>query len=181
MTSGPNISRSLKKPESAAAKDARRRLAEAEGRLPERLSTELAAAHAEAVAHVEGLSAAAKDIPARVPLGELHPDAVVHQGERKRIHDAVRMAAYNAETVLARLLAPHYARAEDEARSLLREAMRSPADLHVVGHELYVRINPLSAPRRTRAIAALCEDLKNTTRTAYPGTELVLRYSIKQL
>ena len=167
-----------KKPASGAARDARRRLEEAEDRLPERLPPELAAAHTEAVAYVERLKAAAAAVPARVPLGELHPDAVVHHGERKRIHDAVRMATYNAETALARLLSPHYARAEDEARSLLREAMRSPADLHVVGGELHVRLNPLSAPRRSRAIAALCEDL-NATSTTYPGTELVLRYGVK--
>jgi len=130
------------------------------------------------VAYVEGLCAAARGVPARVPLGELHPDAVVHHGERKRIHDAVRMATYKAETALARLLGPHYPRADDEARSLLREAMRSPADLQIVGDELHVRINPLSAPRGSRAIAALCEDL-NSTDTAYPGTERVFRYSVK--
>lgn len=167
-----------KRPASARAGEARRRLAEIEDDLPERLPTELAAAFTDAVAHVEGLNAAARNIPARVPLGELHPDAVVHHGERKRIHDAVRMATYNAETALARLLWPHYPRADDEARSLLREAMRIPADLQIVGNELHVRINPLSAPRRSRAIAALCADL-NSTDTAYPGTELVLRYSVK--
>lgn len=167
-----------KRPAAARASEARRRLAEIEDDLPERLPAELAGAHTEAVAHVDGLSAAARGIPTRVPLGELHPDAVVHHGERKRIHDAIRMATYNAETALARLLTPHYPRADDEARSLLREAMRSPADLQVVGNELHVRINPLSAPRRSRAIAALCADL-NSTNTAYPGTELVFRYSVK--
>lgn len=103
---------------------------------------------------------------------------MVHHGERKRIHDAIRMATYNAETALARLLAPHYPRADDEARSLLREAMRSPADLQEVGDEFHVRVNPLSAPRRSQAIAAVCADL-NSTDTTYPGTELVLRYSVK--
>lgn len=168
-----------KKPASARAAEARRRLADIEDNLPERLPTELAAIHTDAVAYVEGLSADARAVPARVPLGELHPDAVVHHGERKRIHDAIRMATYNAESALARLLAPHYARADDEARSLLREAMRSPADLQIVGSELHVRINALSAPRRTRAIAALCADLSSTD-TVYPGTELVLRYSVKE-
>ena len=98
--------------------------------------------------------------------------------ERKRIHDAIRMATYNAESALARLLAPHYPRADDEARSLLREAFRAPADLQVVDDELHVRLSPLSAPRRTRAIAALCDEL-TTTNTLYPGTELTLVYSVK--
>ncbi|MEW6296075.1 MAG: putative transposase [Candidatus Diapherotrites archaeon] len=167
-----------KKPVGARAAEARRRLADIEDGLPGRLPAELAAAHAEAVAYVEGLTADARAVPARVPLGELHPDAVVHHGERKRIHDAVRMATYNAESALGRLLAPHYARADDEARSLLREALRSPADLQVVGSELHVRLNALSAPRRTRAVAALCAELSSTD-TVYPGTDLVLRYSVK--
>ena len=41
-----------------------------------------------------------------------------------------------------------------------------------------MRLEPLSAPRRTRALAALCDQL-NTTRTRYPGTNLVLHYEIK--
>lgn len=168
-----------KKPVAAQATAAKRRLAGIEDRLPAPLPAELAAVHAEAVAYVEGLVGDARAVPARVPLGELHPDAVVHHGERKRIHDAVRMATYNAESALARLLRPHYARAEDEARSLLREAMRAPADLQVVGGELHVRLDALSAPRRSRAIAALCEDL-NATATSYPGTDLVMRYSVKE-
>lgn len=109
---------------------------------------------------------------------EVRPDAVRLGPERKRIHDAVRMATYNAESTLARLLAPLYARADDEARSLLREAFRSPADLQVVGGELRVRLSPLSAPRRTRAIAGLCEEL-TATKTTYPGTNLTLVYSVK--
>ncbi|MGH9231330.1 MAG: putative transposase [Acidimicrobiales bacterium] len=167
-----------KKPASARAAQARRRLADIEDDLPKSLPADLATAHADAVTYIKGLSATARAVPARVPLGELHPDAVVHHGERKRIHDAIRMATYNAETALARLLAPHYPRADDEARSLLREALRSPADLHIAGNNLHVRVNPLSAPRRTRAIATLCADL-NSTDTVYPGTELILRYSIK--
>ena len=175
---GRSVPNPAKKPVAAAATGAKRRLAEIEERLADPLPAELAGLHAEAVAYVKGLVSDARAVPARVPLGELHPDAEVHHGERKRIHDVVRMATYNAESALARLLAPHYPRAEDEARSLLREAMRGPADLEVVHGQLHVRLDALSAPRRTRAIAALCEDL-NTTATLYPGTDLVLRYSVK--
>jgi transposase-like protein len=116
--------------------------------------------------------------PARVPLGELHADAKRLAPERKRLHDAVRMATYNATSALARLLAPHYKRAQDEARMLLSEAFRSSADLQVIGDELHVRINPLSAPRRSRAIEGLCGEL-NATETLYPGTKLRLVFSVK--
>ncbi len=88
------------------------------------------------------------------------------------------MATYNATSALARLLAPHYRRAADEGRMVLQEALRSPADLEVIGDELHVRINPLSAPRRTRAIAAVCDEL-NATETHYLGTKLRLVYSMK--
>lgn len=168
-----------KKVASAGVKAARAELAEIEADLPKRPSEALEAARVDARDFVKALDGDARAVPARVPLGDVHPDAVVHHGERKRLHDAIRMASYNAETALARLLRSHYARAEDEARSLLREAIHNPADLQVVGGELHVRINALSAPRRSRAIAGLCAEL-NATDTVYPGTQLVLRYSVKQ-
>ena len=59
-----------------------------------------------------------------------------------------------------------------------RQVYNSPADLEVVDGKLHVRINPLSAPRRSRALAALCSDL-TATETVYPGTDLVLVYSVK--
>jgi transposase-like protein len=118
-------------------------------------------------------------IPTKLPLGQVRPEAVRVDVERKRIHDAVRMATYNAESGLARLIAPHYARAEDEARSLLREIYASAGDLEVLGSELHVRITPLSAPRRTRALAGLCADLTETE-TIYPGTDLRLVYSVSE-
>lgn len=141
-------------------------------------AAEIKTVFAEAEAELARLQAAAKDIPARVPLGELHPDAKRLHPERKRIHDAIRMAVYNATSATARLLGPHYRRAEDEARMLLREALRSPGDLEIIGDELHVRIDTLSAPRRSRAIAAICEQL-NATETLYPGTKLRLVYSVK--
>jgi hypothetical protein len=42
-----------------------------------------------------------------------------------------------------------------------------------------VRLDPLSAPRRTRALVALCEQL-NTAATRYPGTRLTLHYEVKE-
>jgi len=135
-------------------------------------------AYAGAQAELDTRKAAAKAIPTKVPLSVVRPDAVRIDVERKRIMDAIRMATYNAESSLARLLAPHYARAEDEARSLLREAFRTSADLEACGTTLHVRIEPLSAPRRTRAIAALCEQL-TATETIYPETNLKLVYSMK--
>ena len=96
--------------------------------------------------------------------------------ERKRIMDAIRMATYNAESALARLLAPHYARADDEA-ALLREAFKSPADLQVIGTELHVRCRSVIPPPHPGDRGTLRE--LTATKTVYPGTDLTLVYSTK--
>lgn len=124
------------------------------------------------------LKAASATIPAKINLGSIRPDAVRLDDERKRLHDAARMAAWNAEHALARALGPHYARAEDEAHSLLAEAFSASADLQIIGEELHVRLEPLSSPRRSRAVAALCTEL-TATETIYPGTNHRLVYTVK--
>jgi hypothetical protein len=69
------------------------------------------------------------------------------------------MSAYNTESAPARLLRPHYARGHDEARALLREALTLTGDLHITGDTLHVRLDPATAPRRSKALAALCAEL----------------------
>lgn len=124
------------------------------------------------------LKTAARAIPVRVPVTDITPAAARLNDNTKRIHDAIRMATYNAETCLARLLAPHYTRANHEARSLLHEIFTSPADIHTHNNKLHITIAPLSNPRRTRALQALCDDL-TATQTLYPGTNLTLTYTTK--
>jgi lambda repressor-like predicted transcriptional regulator len=121
---------------------------------------------------------AAAAIPARVQLGDLSPDMVRLEAEVKQITHAIRMAAYNAETALARALDGHYARAEDEAYALVREALATSGDIIPSGGELVIRLDPLSAPRRTKALAALCNQLSQSG-ARYPGTDMVLRYEVK--
>lgn len=80
---------------------------------------------------------------------------------------------------MARLLAPHYRPAADEARPPLREASEPSGTLEVVGDHLEVRLNHLPAPRRTRSLA-ITHDHLNQAETRYPGTDLVLRYWVDQ-
>ena len=101
--------------------------------------------------------------PSRVPLGTLAPDMMRLDAEVKQITHAIRMAACNAETALARALDGHYARAGDI----------QPGD-----GELLIRLDPLTAPTRTQALAALCDQL-NQAASRYPGTDLILRYQVK--
>jgi hypothetical protein len=121
---------------------------------------------------------AAAAVPARIPLGELTPDMVRLDAETKQITHAIRMAAYNAETALARALDGHYARAGDEAYALIREALTVSGDIIPGPGELLIRLDPLTAPRRTQALAALCDQL-TAAGACYPDTSLVLRYEVK--
>jgi hypothetical protein len=127
---------------------------------------------------LETAEAAAAATPARVRLGDLAPDMVRLDAETKQITHAIRMAAYNTETILARALDGHYARAGDEAYALIREALTTSGDICPGNGELLVRLDPLTAPRRTQALAALCEQL-NQAGCIYPGTDLLLRYEVK--
>jgi hypothetical protein len=138
----------------------------------------LAAPVEAAYRELEQADSAAAAIPARVPLGTLAPDMVRLDTETKQITHAIRMAAYNAETTLARALNGHYARAGDEAYALIREALTTSGDIHPGNGELLIRLDPLTAPRRTQALAALCDQL-TAAAARYPGTDLVLRYEVK--
>ena len=128
---------------------------------------------------LDDAKAAAKAIPAKIPLSQHNPDMVRLDTETKLITHAIRMAAYNAETILARALNGAYARADDEAYALIREALTASGDIIPADGTLTIRLDPLSAPRRTHALAALCKQL-TATAAKYPGTGLTLRYEVKE-
>jgi hypothetical protein len=121
---------------------------------------------------------AAAAAPAKIPLVQHNPKMVRLDTQTKLITHAVRMAAFNTEVMLARALHGHYARAGDEAAALIREALTTSGDIIPASGQLHVCLDPLSAPRRTRSLAALCDQL-NQTCTTYPGTDLILRYKVK--
>ena len=121
---------------------------------------------------------AAAATPGRIPLGALAPDMMRLDAEVKQITHAIRMAAFNAETALARALDGRYARAGDEAYALIREALTASGDIRPGPGQLLIQLDPLTAPRRTQALAALCDQLSQAA-SRYPGTDLVLRYEVK--
>ena len=97
--------------------------------------------------------------------------------EAKHLTDTIKMVAYRAETGLVRLLAPHYARTEDEGRALIREMLASSADIipDLATKRLRVRVHALANPRSNAALATLCGTL-NALDVQYPGTDLTLAY-----
>lgn len=128
---------------------------------------------------VEKLQARRNKVPRRVPVRSVTSEPVVKLApEIKHLTNLIKMVAYQAESELLRAVAPHYRRVADEGRTLIQSALASTADLEVTKTELKVTLAPLSSPHRTRAIAALCEDL-NQTHTVFPGSSLRICYAIR--
>jgi hypothetical protein len=119
-------------------------------------------------------------IPARLPLGQVNPGQQVLDIQTKLITNAIRIAAFNTATTLARAIRVHtgYARANDEAHALIRQALTGSGDIDPHDGVLTVRLDPLPTKRATTAITELCEHL-TATHTRYPGTDLILRYKVK--
>ena len=119
-------------------------------------------------------------LPKRIPLQDLPGEPVVKLApERKHLTNLLKMVAYQAESDLLRAVTPYYSRADDEGRTLIQSALANDADLQVTEDELRVTLAPLSSPHRTRAIAALCEEL-NQTVTIFPGSRLRLHYAVRE-
>jgi hypothetical protein len=119
-------------------------------------------------------------VPRRVPVQDAIDKPVVKLApERKHLTNLIKMVAYQAESDLLRWVAPHYRRVADEGRTLIQAALSSAADLKVAKQQLSVTLAPQSSPRRTRAIAALCEEL-NRKKTLFPGSPLRLHYAIRE-
>jgi transcriptional regulator with XRE-family HTH domain len=119
-------------------------------------------------------------VPRRVPVQAVREEPVVKLApERKHLTNLLKMVAYQAESDLLRLVAPHYRRAGQEGRTLIQSAMATAADLEVTKTELRVTLAAQSSPHRTRAIAALSEEL-NHTKTSFPGSRLRLHYTIRE-
>jgi transposase len=115
----------------------------------------------------------------RVEIGDLSEGAVVKLAtERKHLTNLIKMVAYQAESDLLAFLRPHYARSDEEGRTLLHELLHAAADMEVTDTELRVTICPLSSPHRTLAVQALCETLTETA-TVFPGSRLTMRFAIR--
>ena len=120
-----------------------------------------------------------RDVPKRVEVRDLNERAVVKLAtERKHLTDIIKMVAYQAESDLVALLRPHYARADQEGRTLLHELFATAGDIRVSDSELHITLAPLSSPHRTHAAQALCEMLDQTA-TIFPGSRLRIRFAVR--
>ncbi len=143
----------------------------AHGRLGKQLRT--------ARARVAQLFEQRRDVAKRVEVRDLNERAVVKLAtERKHLTDIIKMVAYQAESDLLALLRPHYARADQEGRTLLHELFATAGDIRVCDSELHITLAPLSSPHRTHAAQALCEMLDQTA-TIFPGSRLRIRFAVR--
>ena len=110
---------------------------------------------------------ALKDLPKEEQFPRL-------RAERKHFVDTIKLIAYRAETALVSTVREKLARADD-GRALVRELMRTPADLHpdLETKTLTVRLHPLPSRLQDEAARHLAEEL-TATETIFPGTDLRL-------
>ena len=130
-------------------------------------------------AEVDYLKSRIAALPEHVTLDAvLKPSEIVQlERERKVLVDAVKLVAYRAESSLARVIEPFFARHQDEARKFLKSLFTATADM-IPDHgarRLTVRFHGLASPRATRALAELCA-LVNDDAPLYPGTNLRLHF-----
>ena len=119
-------------------------------------------------------------LPDRIEVRDLSNGALVKLAtERKHITNLIKMVAFQAESDLLTSLRPHYARSDDEGRTLLQELFQAAADIHVTEDKLCITVHPLSSPHRTLAVQALCDTLTETE-TTFPGSRLKLQFAIRQ-
>jgi acetolactate synthase small subunit len=130
-------------------------------------------------AEVEQLLASIAALPKQVRLDTvLDPDEIVQlERERKVLVDAIKLTAYRAESHLARLVEPIFARHDDEARKFLKSVFQATADIlpDKRHRRLTIRFHGLASPRATRALADLCV-LVSERDVRYPGTNLRLHF-----
>ena len=70
-------------------------------------------------------------VPKRIDIRDLNEPVVKLAAERKHLTDIIKMVAYQAESDLIALVRPHYARVDQEGRTLLHELFAAAGDIRV--------------------------------------------------
>jgi len=125
-----------------------------------------------------------KTLHYKIPVCEMPENARYTKldQESKYFQNILKMICFRAETALANLLAPHYSRAEDEIRALVKAITHLSIDL-IPDEEkklLNIKLYPLANLRSQKALAKIIDDV-NDTMTVFPGTNLVMKFQITTL
>ena len=130
---------------------------------------------------INGLIAKRKTVKYKIPVGQMPEStryAKLHQ-ESKYLMNIIKMICYRAETVLANKLAPHFSRAEDEVRALVKAITHLSIDMmpDQENSELNIILYPMANQRSQVALSKIIEEV-NATQTLYPGTNWMLKFKI---
>ena len=121
-----------------------------------------------------------KQIPDRIAVKHLlaEHEIVRLETERKMFTDGIKMVCYRAETCLLNLIAPCFARSNDEGRAFLKNVFQQPADIipDKEGRVMNVKFHTMSTPRANSALKQLC-DVMNQESYVYPGTRMTLVFT----
>ena len=129
-------------------------------------------------ADVAAARAALKPIPAKLPANTLDPAATraTPRTGRRALQMVCRLLAYNAELDLARNLNTHLDD-PDEYRTITRHLLHQPGTITYTPTAITVTIRSPDAPRITRALRALTNQL-NTTPPHLIGDNRPITYQI---
>jgi len=126
------------------------------------------------------LKACRKATPKHVTVADLPREDRFRQlaTQGKHFIDTIKMIAYRAETAMATIVREKLRR-HDDARSLLRAAYATEADLipDENAGTLTVRLHHLANRMSSEVLRYLCEEL-NATMTRFPGTSMRLVYEL---
>ena len=129
---------------------------------------------------LEELKAQRKKTPRHLTLKELPPAEQFPRlrAGRKHFVDTIKLIAYRAETALVGTARETLAR-HDDGRALIRELMRTTADLHpnLEDKTLTVCLHPLPSRLQDQAVRHLADEL-TATETVFPGTDLRLVFKL---
>ncbi len=129
---------------------------------------------------IEQLEIDLKQIPDRIAVKHLlgEHEIVRLETERKMFTDGIKMICYRAETCLLNLIAPFFARNNDEGRVFLKNVFQQPADIipDKKRRIMNVKFHTMSTPRANRALKQLC-DVMNQELYVYPGTSTTLVFT----
>ena len=130
---------------------------------------------------IEQLIKKRKNTKYKIPVGEMPENmryTKLHQ-ESKYLMNILIMICYRAETALANLLSPHFSRADDEVRTLVKAITHLSIDMvpDMENSLLNITLYPLANHRSQNALANIIDHV-NDTNTTYPGTSLKLKFKI---
>ena len=129
---------------------------------------------------VDSLKDRRKQTPKHINWDDMPDDGKFERlaPSRKRLTDTVKLVAYRSETAMANILRDQLSN-PDQARSVLRDLLRSDADIipDPDTKTLTIRLHSMSTQRFNRAVEHLIESL-NDAECTYPGTDYRLVYQL---